>query len=542
MRVACPTCSSEYNIDERRVPPGGLNVRCPKCQGAFPVRPPHGSATAVRLPGGTGPSKVALPRPPQPTAPAGATLRFDASVAPQAAEMPAVFDSPFAADDSRQSPFGGLATPQHAGAFAAAAGPGGAAPLGGQTLVGYSPPGLSFGEVDLGEPPAAAASGEDPLPCAPDASEPELPISPDPFGAAPGADRDDPFAAFLPEGAPDAPFAEAEPIEADPLDAALPPASPQAPAASLDAANPAPAVAPAPAGEDLEMLFDEGAAARAAGASAPGMVAAAGYRVRRRSGKTFGPYEEAAVVEMLCKGELLGNEDVSTDEGASFVAIGTIGPFADAMRRLMGGPPAAAPEKTGTLPRIALLSREAPSRVVEHGRRVLALRPSRLVLAVAAGVLVLAVGAGSAFTPYGAFFHRALRGRTGVHRPGATLLADGRLRLAEDGYPGTKAALELAARALQLDGSDREAKALYVTAASLLAQRFGGADGTEARSLAFVPDLAASVAQDPRAAAAVSRARRWRAATWGRRPSSSGGSRRRGPAPLGPRMRSGWWR
>ncbi|HEX7624803.1 MAG TPA: zinc-ribbon domain-containing protein, partial [Anaeromyxobacteraceae bacterium] len=370
--MACPTCSSEYNIDERRVPPGGLNVRCPKCQGAFPVRPPLGGGAAVPLPGGTRPAKVALPTPTVPPAPAGATLRFQA---PAAAPATGTFDPPFATEGDPESPF--VRPPAPAGAIAtAAAGSGSAEPFGaGQTLVGYAPPGpLSFGEVELGEQDDGR---DDPLPCAPEAPKPELPLPADPFAADSIPEPDDPFVSPLsPEGGSEQPFAEAEPVADDPVGAAPPAPTPRAPPRA-DAGAP---VTNAPAGEDLEMLFDEGAAARAAPAPATG------YKVRRRSGKIFGPFEEAAVVEMLCKGELLGNEDVTIDGGASFVAIGTIGPFADAMRRLMGGPPpAAAPEKTGTLPRIALLSREAPGRMLDGGRRVLALRHSRLALAVAAG-------------------------------------------------------------------------------------------------------------------------------------------------------------
>ena len=32
MKVACPHCSAEYNIDDRRIAPAGINVKCPKCQ------------------------------------------------------------------------------------------------------------------------------------------------------------------------------------------------------------------------------------------------------------------------------------------------------------------------------------------------------------------------------------------------------------------------------------------------------------------------------------------------------------------------------
>ncbi len=55
MKVACPHCSAAYNVDDRRIPAAGLNVRCPKCQSTFPVRPP--------VPTAVGPTPVPLPNP-----------------------------------------------------------------------------------------------------------------------------------------------------------------------------------------------------------------------------------------------------------------------------------------------------------------------------------------------------------------------------------------------------------------------------------------------------------------------------------------------
>ncbi|HET9554567.1 MAG TPA: zinc-ribbon domain-containing protein, partial [Anaeromyxobacteraceae bacterium] len=66
MRVACPHCSAEYNIDDRRIPAAGVNVKCPKCQAAFPVRRAADGdtgSTAVPLPA---PAPPAAARPPQP--------------------------------------------------------------------------------------------------------------------------------------------------------------------------------------------------------------------------------------------------------------------------------------------------------------------------------------------------------------------------------------------------------------------------------------------------------------------------------------------
>jgi predicted Zn finger-like uncharacterized protein len=68
MRVTCPSCQAAYNIDEKRVPPGGAKLKCSKCQSLFPIRAPPPSPIgadpgAVPLPGfGIAPSPP--PRPP----------------------------------------------------------------------------------------------------------------------------------------------------------------------------------------------------------------------------------------------------------------------------------------------------------------------------------------------------------------------------------------------------------------------------------------------------------------------------------------------
>src|SRR4051812_36925843 len=57
MRIQCPHCPAVYELDDGRVPPAGLSIKCPKCKSGFPVhRPEDGSKMARTLP-----AKVPLP-------------------------------------------------------------------------------------------------------------------------------------------------------------------------------------------------------------------------------------------------------------------------------------------------------------------------------------------------------------------------------------------------------------------------------------------------------------------------------------------------
>ena len=58
------------------------------------------------------------------------------------------------------------------------------------------------------------------------------------------------------------------------------------------------------------MLFTAGGDGAPPPAPPPRKTGEAGYRVRRPSGRVFGPFSEREIVEMLGKGELNGNEDV----------------------------------------------------------------------------------------------------------------------------------------------------------------------------------------------------------------------------------------
>lgn len=72
MNVACPSCSTRYSVDDSRIPPSGVTIKCPKCQHVFVAKreasqiaaPPRGQS-AVALPGSVAPgargNPVALP-------------------------------------------------------------------------------------------------------------------------------------------------------------------------------------------------------------------------------------------------------------------------------------------------------------------------------------------------------------------------------------------------------------------------------------------------------------------------------------------------
>jgi predicted Zn finger-like uncharacterized protein len=72
LKVECESCKAPYQIDERRVPPAGLKMRCPKCGHTFVVASPGGSGVrdpaAAPRPGALAPSpKREPPRPPMPS-------------------------------------------------------------------------------------------------------------------------------------------------------------------------------------------------------------------------------------------------------------------------------------------------------------------------------------------------------------------------------------------------------------------------------------------------------------------------------------------
>src|SRR5439155_12291041 len=70
MRIQCPNCPAAYELDDGRVPPSGLSIKCPKCKTPFTVhrpKPGEGKAAGQKVPlHGTGapPARPAGAKPP----------------------------------------------------------------------------------------------------------------------------------------------------------------------------------------------------------------------------------------------------------------------------------------------------------------------------------------------------------------------------------------------------------------------------------------------------------------------------------------------
>jgi predicted Zn finger-like uncharacterized protein len=63
MRVTCPSCQTAYNIDERRIPPGGAKLKCSTCQTLIPLRPPETAAPPAPSAAGVRLNEGAVPLP-----------------------------------------------------------------------------------------------------------------------------------------------------------------------------------------------------------------------------------------------------------------------------------------------------------------------------------------------------------------------------------------------------------------------------------------------------------------------------------------------
>ncbi|MBW2702443.1 MAG: zinc-ribbon domain-containing protein [Deltaproteobacteria bacterium] len=95
--------------------------------------------------------------------------------------------------------------------------------------------------------------------------------------------------------------------------------------------------APAPTSGSEGQIFDfidDEIGEEAGGAGAMG---GPNYRIKRKSGKIFGPFDRATVTQMLNEHQLMGNEEASTD-GHSFKPLGAFGEFAAVIRSLMEEP------------------------------------------------------------------------------------------------------------------------------------------------------------------------------------------------------------
>jgi len=145
------------------------------------------------------------------------------------------------------------------------------------------------------------------------------------------------------------------------------------------------------------------------------------YRIRRKSGKIFGPFDAEAVNKMLAEHQLMGNEEASTD-GHNFKPLGSFGEFADTIRLLMEEPAATpgapvippssveAVDEGEEIPEMApkgIEFAEPPGEITPRQKK----HPGALLfILIGAVVLVVLIGVGLGLTKYGFFGYNLIMG------------------------------------------------------------------------------------------------------------------------------------
>ncbi len=615
MRVTCPACQATYNLDERRIPPGGAKLKCTKCQNVFPIQSPP--ADAVPLPPGS-PQRppprrpeAAVPLPAQTPGGSRATAPPPVSMTTGVIPLPSLGLSkepavprltpqqPHAPDKSLEGlsmttgviplPAMGPLPPESAHSPFPPAPPKAAA---GRTVVFSSPPSAgppSLPTVPLPRPGAPGAEVAKPpgpppqaaSPVAPPPPPPSAPKSPPPSSApvlnapafsegakipelddapaappqAPPPPEEEDFAdawGAQPDAAPaaaspsfgeveleggnanatDFPFPEDfEPAQpggfawdapAFPPPSTTPPVPTAPPSPKVQAkAPPAPAVDPlefdpsAPSGEDLEA--DLSAPLPQAPAKEPEPVDGlemlgfleetaketkgkrskeARFHVRRRSGKIFGPFDAGVIAKMMGDGQLLGNEDVSTDQ-ETWTPLGSVPGFAQVMQKLVtqkdapaaGGasPPTVTEGSPADLERLRQVyeGRMAVVSSMMDGEAGGVRRQRLLKLGAVAGAVLVVLGAGASlsFSRYGAFgfnYFSPPRVHAGTE---ATQLAAARTALGQDSYGALKSS-KATLQAQLVPREVPEVRAVWVQLTSRLQRQYGSAEPGDAAKVA----------------------------------------------------------
>ncbi|MBZ4412866.1 zinc-ribbon domain-containing protein [Myxococcus sp. XM-1-1-1] len=152
MKVSCPSCQTNYNIDDKRIPPGGAKLKCARCQTTFPIK-----AEAVSAPA----PAAAIPLPGQASAPAAIPLPGAAPSGTMGASAEAI-PLPGAAPQSGGFGYDAGAIPLPGSAPQADAFGGGAIPLPGAAPSGAIAMGAGPEAIPLpGAAPQAAPYGYD---------------------------------------------------------------------------------------------------------------------------------------------------------------------------------------------------------------------------------------------------------------------------------------------------------------------------------------------------------------------------------------------
>jgi cellulose synthase operon protein C len=286
MQISCPQCAANYNVDEARIPPQGVQIRCPRCQNSFVVPSPKAARPAAPLPGAVPlPGAGAVPLPGAGAAvplPGAGAARGGAVPLPGSGNAGAV---PLPGAGAVPLPGAGAVPLPGAGAVPLP-GAGSAVPLPGSGAVPL--PGAKGGMPSM-EDIFGAPSAPPPADSGPMANARSMSLGDifDDTGA--GGGRDD-------SGRGAHPFHGTNSL--------------------------------APAGADAFAAWDDGATEAV---EAPREDS---YHIRKRSGRVLGPLPQSQILTMFHKGELLGSEEASLD-GVNWRPMAQIPAFASAIQAAM---------------------------------------------------------------------------------------------------------------------------------------------------------------------------------------------------------------
>jgi len=434
VKISCPNCSAAYELDDSRVPPSGLNIKCPKCKNPFTVHRPKAEAAkpggkpVVPLPGQAG----AKPAAQKPGVPKPAVKPKTAGAVP----LPGLAEGQAAAEEP--SSFPDLDLPASQDAVALPGLDGGSSPQ--KTAMDFRPP------LARGSSPADSDNVV-PLPGFEEASAPRssAPQSPPP--------SDDPFAAVdLDASAGNAPAAAAPPAAED----AFPPPEPP----------------PLPTGDEpMNFDFVESKAPKAAGAAdmldfvedAP-----------KEADKKMRPAPPVVAKGSNSKEEPFAFGDEVPEE-----------PRGDAVRAKQA-------EKDRKKKELAREREEKARRKALRGpglvvRTLQAVAQPRRAIAL---VVLLALGAVGVLgfrarrTPDGLFWtNKYLPSKKAASAAEAKVIEQGLAKLNQGDFTAAREAMAAAAQLISVLPDDEEVKAFFVLAAAELKIEYGqvGGDWDQAR-------------------------------------------------------------
>ena len=326
MKVACQNCTGEYEINENRIPPAGIKIKCPQCSSLISIAKPTEAAPPPV------PAPPAIPKPPPmpPSSPSDGQLRKPPQEVPLD-EMPA-----FGSDEMPPE-----LPPEIGPSFDTPQAPPELPPtVTSTTLRDMLLDEEDFDFSDFGESPAAP-----PVDLSESKSEPPQDnlFSFDSLAGSPDRDQDAP----LPFDSADFLSPELPPFEDD---LAQPQRSPaddfpafeptsmnsdatfeELPAFDSDQFLPPEDVSPREQGPEPE--YESTEVASGGDGIGPGQKDEGLYHIKRSSGRTFGPFDAETVRKLLTGHKLLGNEEASLD-GSTWKPLEEFAEFGDILYEL----------------------------------------------------------------------------------------------------------------------------------------------------------------------------------------------------------------